>query len=213
MQRQTVLYWLGKCYKSILINAMTALTLNLHSAIELTDERFEQICHSNRDLRFERTSTGELVVMSPAGSETGRQNLGLSGQLWLWNRQVRLGVTFDSSAGFTLRNGAIRSPDLSWIKQERWDSLNTAQKRKFAPICPDFVVELCSPSDRLTDVQIKMQEYLDNGTFLGWLIDPETRTVEIYRPNQMVEVKNAPNSLSGEDVLPGFELDLQELWA
>lgn len=192
---------------------MTALTLNLHSAIELTDERFEQICHSNRDLRFERTSTGELVVMSPAGSETGRQNLGLSGQLWLWNRQVRLGVSFDSSAGFTLPNGAIRSPDASWIKQERWDTLNASQKRKFAPICPDFVVELCSPSDRLVEVQNKMQEYLDNGARLGWLIAPETRQVEIYRQNQTVEVKNTPTSLSGEDILPGFELDLQDVWA
>ncbi len=192
---------------------MTALTLNLHAAIELTDERFEQICYSNRDLRFERTSTGELVVMSPAGSETGRQNLGLSGQLWLWNRQARLGVTFDSSAGFTLPNGAIRSPDASWIKQERWNVLNTSQKRKFAPICPDFVLELCSPSDRLIDVQTKMQEYLDNGTRLGWLIAPETRQVEIYRPNQTLEVQNKPTSLFGEDVLPGFELDLQDIWA
>ena len=192
---------------------MTALTLNLHNAIELTDERFEQICQSNRDLRFERTSTGELVVMSPAGSDTGRQNSGLSGQLWLWNRQVRLGVSFDSSAGFTLPNGAIRSPDLSWIKQERWDTLNASQKRKFAPICPDFVVELCSKSDRLIDVQIKMQEYLDNGALLGWLIDPESKSAQIYRQNQRVEVQNAPNSLSGEDILPGFELDLQEIWA
>ena len=192
---------------------MTALTLNLHNAIELTDERFEQICQSNRDLRFERTPTGELVVMSPAGSDTGRQNSGLNGQLWLWNQQNRLGVGFDSSAGFTLPNGAIRSPDASWIKQERWDTLNTAQKRKFAPICPDFVVELCSPSDRLIDVQIKMQEYLDNGTRLGWLIDPESKSAQIYRQNQRVEVQNAPNSLSGEDILPGFELDLQEIWA
>lgn len=191
---------------------MTALTLNLHSAIELTDERFEQICQSNRDLRFERTSTGELVVMSPAGSDTGRQNWGLAGQLWIWHQQSPLGMGFDSSAGFTLPNGAIRSPDLSWIKQERWDSLNTTQKRKFAPICPDFVVELCSPSDRLTDVQTKMQEYLDNGTRLGWLIDPETSTVEIYRPNQTVEVLSAPTSLFGEDVLPGFELNLQGIW-
>ncbi len=192
---------------------MTALTLNLHSAIELTDERFEQICQSNRDLRFERTSTGELVVMSPAGSDTGRQNLGLSGQLWLWNRQVLLGVSFDSSAGFTLPNGAIRSPDASWIKQERWDALNASQKRKFAPICPDFVIELCSPSDRLVEVEAKMQEYLDNGTRLGWLIDPESKSAQIYRQNQTVEVQNAPNSLSGEDILPGFELDLQEIWA
>ena len=192
---------------------MTALTLNIHNAIELTDERFEQICQSNRDLRFERTSTGKLVVMSPAGSDAGRQNCEVSGQLWLWNRQVRLGVSFDSSAGFTLSNGAIRSPNTSWIKQERWDTLNVSQKRKFAPICPDFVVELCSPSDRLIDVQTKMQEYLNNGTRLGWLIDPESKSAQIYRQNQRVEVQNAPNSLSGEDILPGFELDLQEIWA
>ena len=191
---------------------MTALTLNLHSAMELTDERFEQICRSNRDLRFERTSTGELVIMSPAGSDTGRQNWGLAGQLWVWNQQARLGVGFDSSAGFTLPNGAIRSPDASWIKQERWDSLNAAQKRKFAPICPDFVMELCSPSDRLIEVQGKMQEYLDNGTRLGWLIDPESNSAAIYRPNHSTEIKNAPTSLFGEDVLPGFELDLQEIW-
>ena len=191
---------------------MTALTLNLHSAIELTNERFEQICQSNRDLRFERTSTGELVIMSLAGSDTGRQNWGLTGQLWVWNQQARLGVGFDSSAGFTLPNGAIRSPDASWITQERWNSLNATQKRKFAPICPDFVMELCSPSDRLIEVQSKMQEYLDNGTRLGWLIDPESNSVEIYRPNHPTEIKNAPTSLFGEDVLLGFELDLQEIW-
>ena len=139
--------------------------------------------------------------------------MGLNGQLWLWNRQVSFGVGFDSSAGFTLPNGAIRSPDASWIKQERWDTLNASQKRKFAPICPDFVVELCSPSDRLVEVQAKMQEYLDNGTRLGWLIDPESKSAQIYRQNQTIEVQNAPNSLSGEDILPGFELDLQEIWA
>ena len=139
--------------------------------------------------------------------------MGLNGQLWLWNWQVRLGVGFDSSAGFTLPNGAIRSPDASWIKQERWDTLNTSQKRIFAPLCPDFVIELCSPSDRLIDVQIKMQEYLNNGTRLGLLIDPESKSAQIYRQNQRVEVQNAPNSLSGEDILPGFELDLQEIWA
>lgn len=191
---------------------MTALTLDLNSTMELTDERFEQICHSNRDLRFERSAKGELVVMSPAGSDTGRQNWGLAGQLWIWNQRTRLGVGFDSSAGFTLPNGAIRSPDLSWIKQERWDTLSQAQKRKFAPICPDFVVELCSPSDRLTDVQSKMQEYLNNGTRLGWLIIPENRQVEIYRLNRDVEVLSNPVSLSGEDVLPGFELDLSDIW-
>jgi len=181
--------------------------------MELTDERFEQICHSNQDLRFERSHKGELIVMPPTGSQTGRQNWGLAGQLWLWNRRDLLGVGFDSSAGFTLPNGAIRSPDLSWIKQERWDALSQSQKRKFAPICPDFVVELCSPGDRLADVQSKMQEYLDNGTRLGWLIVPETRQVEVYRLNRDVEILSNPVSLSGEDVLPGFELDLSDIWA
>lgn len=192
---------------------MIALTLNLRSTMELTDERFEQICHSNQDLRFERSAKGELIVMPPTGSETGRQNWGLAGQLWLWNQRTHLGVGFDSSAGFTLPNGAIRSPDASWIKQERWDALSQAQKRKFAPICPDFVVEICSPSDRLADVQSKMQEYLDNGTRLGWLIVPEPRQVEVYRLNRDVEILSNPVSLSGEDVLPGFELDLSEIWA
>jgi len=191
---------------------MTALTLNLRSTMELTDERFEQICHSNQDLRFERSSKGELIIMPPTGSETGRQTWGLAGQLWLWNRRTRLGVGFDSSAGFTLPNGAIRSPDASWIELQRWNSLNLEQKRKFAPICPDFIVELCSPSDRLTDVQSKMHEYLDNGTRLGWLIVPETRQVEVYRPNRDIEILSNPISLSGEDVLPGFELDLQDIW-
>ncbi len=192
---------------------MTALTLDLRSTMELTDERFEQICHSNQDLRFERSHQGELIVMPPTGSETGGQNSSLTGQLWLWNRTSRLGRSFDSSAGFTLPNGAIRSPDASWIKQERWDALSPAQKRKFAPICPDFVVEICSPSDRLADVQSKMEEYLDNGTRLGWLIVPETRHVEVYRLNRDVEILSNPVSLSGEDVLPGFELDLSDIWS
>lgn len=191
---------------------MTALTLNLRSTMELTDERFEQICHSNQDLRFERTAEGELIIMPPTGSETGSQNSSLNAQLWLWNRQTRLGIGFDSSAGFTLPNGAIRSPDASWIEQRRWNNLTSEEKRKFAPICPDFVVELCSPSDRLADVQSKMQEYLDNGTRLGWLIIPEIRQVEIHRLNRDVEILSNPVSVSGEDVLPGFELDLQDIW-
>lgn len=190
---------------------MTTITLNLRPTIELTDEQFEQICRANRDLRFERTAKGELIVMSPTGSETGERNWGLNGQLWLWNQQNRLGKGFDSSTGFKLPNGATRSPDAAWVTNERWDALPTQQKRKFAPICPDFVVELRSPSDELEDLQAKMQEYLNNGIRLGWLIDPETRLVEIYRPNQPVQVLNNPTTLSGESVLPGFVLDLAEI--
>lgn len=190
---------------------MTTITLNLRPTIELTDEQFEQICRANRDLRFELTAKGELIVMSPTGSATGERNWGLNGQLWLWNQENRLGKGFDSSTGFKLPNGATRSPDAAWVTNERWDALPTQQKRKFAPICPDFVVELRSLSDELEDLQAKMQEYLNNGIRLGWLIDPETRLVEIYRPNQPVQVLNNPTTLSGESVLPGFVLDLAEI--
>jgi Uma2 family endonuclease len=191
---------------------MTALTLNLRPTLQLTDEEFEQLCRSNPELCLERAATGELIVMPPVGSESGFHNADLSGQLWLWNRQNQLGVTFDSSAGFTLPNGAIRSPDASWIEQSRWNALSAAQRRKFAPICPDFVIELKSPSDELGDLQTKMQEYIANGAQLGWLIDPETKEVEIYRPDRPVERLKNPTSLSGEDVLPGFTLNLQSIF-
>jgi Uma2 family endonuclease len=190
---------------------MTSLTLNLQPTIELNDEQFEQICLANRDLRFERTAKGELSAMAPAGSETGARNSSLTGQLWFWNSNSRLGKVFDSSAGFTLPNGAIRSPDASWIRQDRWDVLTSRQRQKFAPICPDFVVELCSPSDDLEEVRAKMREYLANGVQLGWLIDPEHQQVEIYRPNQPVEILLNPINISGSDLLPGFVLDLSEV--
>jgi Uma2 family endonuclease len=190
---------------------MTALTLNLRPTLQLTNEEFEQLCHSNPELRLERSAIGGLIVMPPVGSEGGSYNADLSGQLWLWNRQNQLGVTFDSSAGFTLPNGAIRSPDASWIEQRRWNALSAAQRRKFAPICPDFVIELKSPSDEWGDLQTKMQEYIANGAQLGWLIDPETKEVEIYRPDQPVEQLESAMSLSGEDILPGFTLNLQSI--
>jgi Uma2 family endonuclease len=192
---------------------MTALTLTLRPTLQLTDEEFEQLCHSNPELRLERTATGELILMSPTGSESSFYNADLSGQLWLWNCQNQLGVTFDSSAGFTLPNRAIRSPDASWIEQRRWDALSPAQRRKFAPICPDFVIELKSPSDELNDLQAKMQEYIANGTRLGWLIDPETKKVEIYRPDQPVETLENPSTLSGEAILPEFTLNLRSIWS
>lgn len=190
---------------------MTALILDLHPAIELTDEQFEQICSANRDLRLERTATGELIIMPPTGGDTGRRNLGLSAQLWNWNQQSSLGIAFDSSTGFTLPNGAIRSPDASWVRLERWQALTPLQRRKFIPLCPDFAIELLSPTDELRETQAKMQEYLTNGLRLGWLINPKSKQVEIYRPGQPVEILQSPASLSGETVLPGFVLDLTEI--
>ncbi|HEY9895176.1 MAG TPA: Uma2 family endonuclease [Candidatus Sericytochromatia bacterium] len=190
------------------LEANIVFTLALRPTLELTDEQFEQICQANRDLKFERTAKGELVIVALTGGETGRRNLNLSGQLWLWNQQTGLGEGFDSSTGFRLPNGAIRSPDAAWVRLERWQALTPDQRKKYVPLCPDFVVELRSASDELMDLQTKMQEYLENGLQLGWLLDPETETVEIYRSNQAVELLEKPVNLSGESILPGFVLAL-----
>ena len=188
--------------------------LNLPSTLKLTisHEQFVQLAWVNQNLQLERTATGELIVMPPTGSDTGNKNADILGQLWLWNRQTQLGQIFDSSSGFHLPNGADRSPDVSWIGQDRWDTLTPEEKSGFAPLCPDFVLELRSKHDSLELLQQKMQEYQENGAKLGWLIDRNRKKVEIYRPNKSVEVQNFPNSLSGEDVLPGFTLDLTEIW-
>jgi Uma2 family endonuclease len=179
----------------------------------VTPEQFEQFCRTYRKLRLELTSTGELIVMPPTGSETGRQNSNLTYQLTAWSRQDRRGVCFNSSAGFTLPNGAIRSTDLAWIEREKWDSLTAQQKKSFAPICPDFVAELRSPSDNLTQLYLKMSDYLENGASLGWLIDPLKRRVSVYRPNQETVVLENPETVSGHPLLPGFKLDLTEVWS
>ena len=179
----------------------------------VTPEQFEQLCRKYRKLRLELTSTGELIVMPPAGSETGRRDFDLTYQLAAWSRQDGAGVGFASSAGFTLPNGAIRSPDAAWINREKWDRLTKQQKEKFAPICPDFVVEIRSPSDNLTQLYLKMFEYLENGVSLGWLIDPLKRQVYVYRPNQETVVLENPETVSGEPLLPGFKLNLTELWS
>jgi len=150
--------------------------------------------------------------MPPTGGETSNRNAGLTAQIWVWNEQTQLGKVFDSSGGFKLPNGADRSPDASWVKLERWNALTPEQKTKFAPLCPDFVVELLSPSDSLKDTQEKMKEYRDNGARLGWLINRKSRQVEIYRQGQDVEVVENPVTLSGEDVLPGFVLYLASIW-
>jgi Uma2 family endonuclease len=190
---------------------MTTLVLNVEP-LAVTSDEFYQLCQANQDLRLERTAKGELVIMPPAGSETGLRNANVSGQLWFWNEHTRLGETFDSSAGFHLPNGADRSPDAAWIKRERWQALTPAERRGFAPICPDFVVELRSPTDKLQDIQAKMQEYIDNGAQLGWLIDPELRRVEIYEPGEEVEVLLSPDFVSGEPLLPGFRLELRRIF-
>ena len=188
--------------------------LNLPSTLKLTisHEQFVQLAWVNQNLQLERTATGELIVMPPTGSDTGNKNADILGQLWLWNRQTQLGQIFDSSSGFHLPNGADRSPDVSWISQDRWDTLTPEEKSGFAPLCPDFVLELRSKHDSLESLQQKMQEYQENGAKLGWLIDRNRKKVEIYRPKKSVEVQNSPNSLSGEDILPGFTLDLSEIW-
>jgi Uma2 family endonuclease len=191
---------------------MNALKVNIESVLELTDEQFFQLCQANRDLRFERTATGELIIMPPTGGETGNRNGRLNQQLFNWSDQDSTGIAFDSSSGFKLPNGADRSPDASWVKMERWDALTQEQKTRFLPLCPDFVVELLSPSDSLRDAQEKMREYRDNGARLGWLINRKSRQVEIYRIGKEVEVLESPNSLSGEDVLPGFVLNLEAIW-
>ncbi len=191
---------------------MTTITVDINSVIHLTDEQYFQLCQNNRSLRFERNATGELIIMSPTGGETSNCNAGLTAQLWFWNKKTKLGKVFDSSGGFKLPNGADRSPDAAWLKLERWNSLTTEEQKRFPPLCPDFVVELLSPSDRLPDTQAKMEEYIANGTRLGWLMIPSARKVEVYRPGQPVEILADPVSLSGEDVLPGFSLNLDLIW-
>ncbi|MCE2717288.1 MAG: Uma2 family endonuclease [Dolichospermum sp.] len=193
-------------YPTVMVNIPTTITL------KISHEQFLDLALANRDLQLERNATGELIIMPPTGSYTGKINFDIAGQLWFWNRQTKLGEAFDSSTGFHLPNGSDRSPDAAWIKQEKWDTLSLEQKESFAPICPDFVLELRSQTDSLEKLQSKMREYIENGASLGWLIDQKNQRVEIYRPGKDVEILKHPTSLSGEDVLPGFILDLTELW-
>jgi Uma2 family endonuclease len=191
---------------------MTAITLNLNPIIKLNPEQFYQLCQENPDLKLERTSQGELIVMPPTGGETGKRNLTTCVQIWLWNEQTQLGEAFDSSTGFTLPNKADRAPDASWVEKSRWEALTPEEREKFIPLCPDFVVELLSPSESLKKTQEKMQEYIANGCRLGLLINRKKREIEIYRPAQEVEILSAPQTVSGENVLPGFVLNLQKIW-
>ena len=179
--------------------------------IELSDEKFFQLCQNNRSIRFERTATGNVIIMAPTGGETSHRNGRLTQRLFNWADTNDLGIAFDSNGGFKLPNGADRSPDASWVLRSRWDALKPAQKQGFVPLCPDFVVELRSPSDALAPLQEKMVEYVRNGARLGWLVDPKRQKVEIYRQDGSVEVCDRPATLSGEDVLPGFVLNLDKI--
>jgi Uma2 family endonuclease len=181
-------------------------------AIYMTEDQFLQFCADNGDLRFELTANKELIVMPPAGLETGWREGKFYLRLGNWAEWDGTGLALGSSAGFTLANGAIRAPDASWLLRSKWDALPKDERKKFGHICPDFVLELRSPSDPLQEVQDKMAEYMENGVRLGWLIDPRQRRVYVYRPGEPVELLEDPATMSGEPVLPGFELSLQEIW-
>jgi Uma2 family endonuclease len=187
------------------------LTVDLRS-IRVTPAQFEVLCHDNPDLRLELTATGELIVMPPPGSKTGMRNSILGLRVGEWTQRNGTGVCFDSSAGFTLPNGAIRSPDASWVRRDRWESISAKDQEGFAPLCPDFVIELRSPTDRLSDIKDKLAEYVDNGAQLGWLLDPFERRVYLYRSGCAVKMLEDPENVSGDPEVPGFVLYVRELW-
>lgn len=181
------------------------LKMNLEH-VHLTDEQFFQLCMDNPELVLERNAKGVLIVMSPVGGGSGKREANYIADLIFWNRRTNLGEVFSSSTLFKLPNGGDRSPDAAWVERSRWRSLTPEQRQKFPPIAPDFVIELRSRTDKLTDLQEKMEEYLASGVRLGWLFNPQDQQVEIYRQGQAKEVRSLPTSLSGESVLPGFEL-------
>ncbi len=198
---------------ALLVQATSApLKIDLPWILPMTEDQFYEFCLANRDLRIERTATGEVIVMPPAFSDTGNRNFNIAVQLGSWAERDGTGLGFDSSAGFTLPNGATRSPDAAWMKLERWNTLTAKQKASFAPICPDFVIELRSVSDTISSLQKKMEEYLANGTLLGWLIDRQNQKVHIYRPNQETVILNSPETVSGDPELFGFELVMAKIW-
>ena len=182
--------------------------LNLEPITSLTREQFYQLCLRNPELQLERNPQGELIIMSPVGGESGRKESSLNFQISLWNYQTQLGVVFSSSTIFSLPSGGDRSPDVAYVSLEKWENLTQEEREGFPPICPDFVIELRSKSDRLKPLQEKMQEYLDSGLRLGWLINPQQKQIEIYRPHKAVEIVNMPVILSGEDVLPELNITL-----
>lgn len=180
--------------------------------MKFTDDEFWEFCCRNDEMRIEMTKEGDVIIMPPTGADTGERNSEINFQLKLWAKKDKSGVTYDSSTGFKLPNGATVSPDASWVRKERIEKFTAKQREKFLPLCPDFVLELRSASDSLKDSQAKMQEYIENGARLGWLIDLKTKRVHVYRPDEKAKILDNPKTVSGADVLIGFELDLTEIW-
>jgi len=181
-------------------------------AKKLSDDDFFLFCLENPDVRIEMDPNGDIEIMPPTGAETGIKNFELTVTFGTWVKKDGSGVGFDSSTGFRLRNGATRSPDLSWMTLEKWNAIPKAKRKKFATVCPDFVLELCSETDTLAKLQSKMEEYIENGASLGWMIDPDKRTVYVYRSDVDVEILKNPKAVSGEPFLRGFTLNIQEIW-
>ncbi len=179
---------------------------------ELTEDEFFEFCQRNGDVRIERDAKGEIHIMPLAGGATSNRNAGITMQLGLWAKRDGTGIAFDSSGGFRLPNQAVRSPDASWVLRWRYDQLTNREQERFLPLCPDFAIELKSPSDTLSVLKRKMDEYIENGLQLGWLIEPKQKTVHIYRPHLPVEIRDNPNTLSADPILSGFILDLTEIW-
>ena len=192
--------------------SLNSFIIHLKPAIDITEDQFFALCQLNRDLRLERNAEGDIIVMPPTGGETGNRNAEITGQLVIWTKQDGTGAAFDSSTGFKLPNGADRSPDAAWVQKSRLAVLTQEEKEKFLPLCPDFVIELLSPSDELEEVKAKMDEYIENGARLGWLLEPRSRRVYVYRPGESVIMIENTGQISGEPELPGFVLNLREIW-
>ena len=190
----------------------SAMETNVTPFVDMTEDQFFVFCQRTHDVRIERNAEGEILIMPPVGGATSNRNVELTTQLQLWTKRDGTGIAFDSSGGFHLPNTATRSLDASWVLRWRYDELTNREQERFLPLCPDFAIELKSPSDRLPVLKKKMEEYIDNGMKLGWLIAPEQKTVYIYRPHLSVEVIENPNTVSADPVLPGFVLDLSDIW-
>jgi|SRR5215831_606692 len=178
----------------------------------MTDEQFYLFCQANPDLRLERTAEGDLIIMAPTGGKSGQRNALLTAKFVIWAGKDGSGIVFDSSTEFRLPNGAMRSPDVSWVRRERWKKLSDEEQERFPPLCPDFVLELRSPSDSVSVIKAKMEEYVQQGSELGLLLDPFERKVYVYRPNEAPHILDQPETISAEPTLPGFTLSLEQIW-